>query len=69
MSSTDVLLSGRNLSKTYGNKFTKGNIRALDKASFERLQGEICGLVGPNGAGKSTMLKPQRASSPRPRAP
>jgi ABC-2 type transport system ATP-binding protein len=57
MSSTDILLSGRNLSKTYGNMFTKGNIRALDKASFEILQGEICGLVGPNGAGKSTMLK------------
>ncbi len=57
MSSSNAVLSGHELSKTYGNKFTKGNIRALDKASFEIMQGEICGLVGPNGAGKSTMLK------------
>lgn len=57
MSSTEVVLSGRGLSKTYGNMFTRGNIRALDQASFDICLGEICGLVGPNGAGKSTMLK------------
>ncbi|MBI0582795.1 MAG: ABC transporter ATP-binding protein [Methanomassiliicoccus sp.] len=57
MSSTEPVLSCRNISKTYGNRFTRGNIRALDRASFSIQEGEICGLVGPNGAGKSTMIK------------
>jgi ABC-2 type transport system ATP-binding protein len=57
LSSTETVLSGRDLSKTYGNRFTRGNINALDHASFDIFPGEICGLVGPNGAGKSTMLK------------
>ena len=57
LSSTEFVLSGRDLSKTYGNRFTRGNIKALDGASFDIRPGEICGLVGPNGAGKSTMIK------------
>jgi ABC-2 type transport system ATP-binding protein len=57
LSNIDFILSGRDLSKTYGNRFTRGNIKALDGASFDIKPGEICGLVGPNGAGKSTMLK------------
>lgn len=55
--STDVVLSGRNLCKTYGNRFTRDSVYALNDVSFALREGEICGLVGPNGAGKSTLIK------------
>jgi len=56
-STDEAILSVKQLSKVYGNRFTTKNIHALDKASLELKIGEICGLVGPNGAGKSTLIK------------
>jgi ABC-2 type transport system ATP-binding protein len=34
-----------------------GNLRAVDRLSFEVKKGEIVGLLGPNGAGKSTTMR------------
>ena len=33
-----------------------GPLRALNRLSFEVLEGEVFGIAGPNGAGKSTLL-------------
>ncbi len=41
----------RDLSKVYG------QLKALDRLSFELQQGQILGLIGPNGAGKTTAIK------------
>ncbi len=53
------------LSKTYGNRLTARNVRALNGVTFELRRGEICGLVGPNGAGKSTLIKLIMGIEPR----
>lgn len=37
--------------------FPRGNVRALDGASFEVAQGTVLGLLGPNGAGKTTAVR------------
>ena len=50
MTSTDPVVSVRELRKTYG-KFA-----ALDGVSFDIEQGEFFGLLGPNGAGKTTLI-------------
>jgi simple sugar transport system ATP-binding protein len=48
---TTPALEARGLVKHFG------HVRALRKASFEALPGEITALVGDNGAGKSTLVK------------
>jgi len=51
MTSTDPVVSVRELRKTYG-KFA-----ALDGVSFDIERGETFALLGPNGAGKSTTIE------------
>ncbi len=60
----DVLLSVRNLSKTYGTRktswFGKKDLslhRAVDDVSFDIRRGECLGLVGESGCGKTTVSK------------
>jgi peptide/nickel transport system ATP-binding protein len=49
-----VLLSVRELSKTFGRPGTPSVHRAVDGVSFELRRGESLGLVGESGCGKST---------------
>ncbi|OOG70310.1 Glutathione import ATP-binding protein GsiA [Ensifer sp. M14] len=60
----DVLLSVRNLSKTYGTRKTSwfgkkdpSRHRAVDNVSFDIRRGECLGLVGESGCGKTTVSK------------
>ena len=46
-----MIISGRNLSKSYGKH------KALDDVNISCAAGEICGLLGANGAGKTTLFK------------
>lgn len=60
----DILLSVRNLSKTYGTRKTSwfgkkdpSRHRAVDNVSFDIRRGECLGLVGESGCGKTTVSK------------
>jgi len=46
-----MAFSVENISKSFG------EIKALDKVSFETREGEIFGLIGPDGAGKTTLFR------------
>jgi ABC-2 type transport system ATP-binding protein len=46
-----MIISGCNLSKSYGNR------KVLEDINISCAAGEICGLLGANGAGKTTLLK------------
>ena len=46
----DVILRLENISISFG------GVKALDRVSFDILEGEIRAIIGPNGAGKSSML-------------
>ncbi|MFT5937475.1 MAG: ABC-2 type transport system ATP-binding protein, partial [Pseudohongiellaceae bacterium] len=47
----DVILSVKNLSKTYA-----GGFQALKNINLDIYKGEILALLGPNGAGKTTLI-------------
>jgi ABC-2 type transport system ATP-binding protein len=51
MTTSDVMIETRDLTKIYGSQ------RAVDKISFSIRKGEVVGFLGPNGAGKSTTMK------------
>ena len=46
----EVILESKSVSKRFGD-FT-----AIDRVSYQLLQGEAAGIIGPNGAGKSTFF-------------
>ncbi|MBD2021669.1 ABC transporter ATP-binding protein, partial [Leptolyngbya sp. FACHB-36] len=48
---SDLIISTRNLTKTYGRK------HVVDKLNLAIPYGSICGFLGANGAGKSTTIK------------
>ena len=47
----NAIISIKELTKVYGNKFT-----ALNKVNLEVERGEILALLGPNGAGKTSLI-------------
>ena len=51
MPNTEVLLSGENITKIFG------DFKANDNVNFSISKGEIHALLGENGAGKSTFVK------------
>ena len=42
------------VAKTYASP--RGDVRALDRVTFDIAEGEFFGLLGPNGAGKTTLI-------------
>lgn len=52
----DGMIQVCELSKTFQDK-KRGEVKAVDRVSFECHPGEIFGLLGPNGAGKTTTLR------------
>ncbi|MCL2064819.1 MAG: amino acid ABC transporter ATP-binding protein [Candidatus Cloacimonetes bacterium] len=58
MNNTEVILSIRNLNKTFGNEVI------LENVNLEIKQGEVISIIGPSGTGKSTFLRAINFLSP-----
>ena len=50
------MIQAANLSKLFRDK-KRGEVRAVDRVSFNCLPGQVYGLLGANGAGKTTTLR------------
>ena len=50
----DLIMEGRNLTKTFGEGDSL--VTAVDAMSFQIQRGELCVILGQSGAGKSTLL-------------
>lgn len=50
------MIHAKDLTKSYVD-LRRGRFVALDRVSFDAVEGEIFGLLGPNGAGKTTALR------------
>lgn len=57
VSSGDVIIEARNLTKVYRDFWGRPKVRALNALDLQIRKGEIFGLLGPNGSGKSTTIK------------
>ncbi|HXN31671.1 MAG TPA: ABC transporter ATP-binding protein, partial [Polyangiaceae bacterium] len=54
---SDVVLSARELAKTFRRPFSRKRVEAVCGVSFDVKRAEIFGFLGPNGAGKTTTIK------------
>ncbi|MFN8549797.1 MAG: ABC transporter ATP-binding protein [Polyangiaceae bacterium] len=54
---SDVLISVRDLAKTFRLGLSRRRVEAVKGVSFEVTRGDIFGFLGPNGAGKTTTIK------------
>ena len=57
MATSDILISVRDLEKTYQKSLFRRGFRALDGVTLDVGRGSVFGLLGPNGAGKTTLIK------------
>jgi sodium transport system ATP-binding protein len=56
MTDRQAMISVERLSKSFVD-LKRGDVAALESATFEVFPGEVFGLLGPNGAGKTTCLR------------